>query len=97
MGKILIVGIDYSQTNVVKKLHEEFPEAKCISMTMGYNRDITTDDENLVNYDLVDNSETAKNIIGLGLMSGSEKAELNNHISQILEEQTDYIEGCLVD
>lgn len=95
MAKILIIGVGNSQTEVVKMLHERVPEAKCISMTMQRNPSIPEDEDNIQNYNLIEHSKTAQQIVRLGLMPGDEKYELNKHLSEILREQLSDIERLL--
>lgn len=87
MAKIVIIGVGNSQTEVVRMLHERIPEAKCISMTMGRNPRIPDDEENIQNYNLIEHSKTAQQVVSLGLMPADEKHDLTKHLSEIMQEQ----------
>ena len=91
MAKIEIIGVGSAMAQVVKKLHDEIPEAKCISLTMGQNMDIPSGEDNITNYDLIENSHTAKSILALDMMPGSTNAELERNMTKIINEQSDQI------
>lgn len=91
MAEIIIIGVGHSQTQVVKKLHNLIPEAKCINITMGHNFNIPSDEENIINYNLADYSKTAQRIKSLCLMPGSAQMETEKHLKEILDEQLDQI------
>ena len=91
MAKIVIIGVGSAIIQVVKKLYNEIPEAKCISITMGQNMDIPSGEDNITNYGLIENSHTAESILALDMMLGSTNAELEWNMTKIINEQSDQV------
>ena len=89
MANIIIIRVGHSQTQVIKTLHESIPDAKCISITMGHNYNLPSDDENIIHYNLAEHSRIVQRIISLQLMPGSARMMTEEHMKDIMDEQID--------